>query len=77
MTSEADGGGIQHRLNLPTSTPLHAVAVWQMAAEGQSDRIAFDMEECMKWRGVTEFHHVEKMAPTDTHRHLLNIMETK
>ncbi len=44
-----------------------------MAAEGQSDKMASDMEVCMKQRCVTEFLHVEKMAPTDIHRHLLNI----
>jgi len=33
---------------LPTSMPLHVVAVWQMAAEGQSDRMTSDMEVCTK-----------------------------
>jgi len=45
----------------------------QMAAEGQSDKMTSDMEEHMKQRCVTEFLHVEKMAPTDIHWHLLNI----
>ena len=44
-----------------------------MAAEGQSDRMASDMEMCMKWECVTEFLHVEKMAPTDIHWCLLNV----
>ena len=44
-----------------------------MAAEGQSDTMASDMEVCMKQRCVTEFLHAEKMAPTDIHLCLLNI----
>ena len=34
-----------------------------MAAEGHSDKMASDMEENMKKRGVTEFLHVEKWHP--------------
>jgi len=37
-----------------------------MAAEGQSDRMASDMEVRMKMFG-TEFLHVEKIAPKDVH----------
>jgi len=44
-----------------------------MAAEGQSDRIAFDMEVDLKKRCVVKFLHVEEMAPTDTYQCLLNI----
>ena len=44
-----------------------------MAAEGQCDKMASDMEVCLKQRGGTEFLHVEKMAPTDIHRRLLYI----
>ena len=44
-----------------------------MAAEGQSDRMVSDMEVHMKQRCGTEFLHVEKMAPTDIHQHLLNV----
>ena len=36
-----------------------------MAAEGQSDSTAPDMEVCMKQRDGIEFHHVEQTAPTD------------
>ena len=43
-----------------------------MAAEGRSDRMTSDMEVCMKQRGVTEFLHTDKMAPTDIHGCLLN-----
>ena len=44
-----------------------------MAAEWQSDTMASDMEVHMKQRGVTEFLHAERMVPTDTHHHLLNV----
>ena len=43
-----------------------------MTAEGQSDRMEPDMKVCMKKRYVSEFH-VEKIAPTDIHWHLLNV----
>ena len=42
-----------------------------MTAEGQSDRMASDMEVRMKQRCVTEFLHAEKIAPNDIHRCLL------
>ena len=54
-------------MNLPTNIPLRVVAISQKVAEGQSDRMASDMEVWMKQRCVTEFLHVEKMAPTDIH----------
>ena len=44
-----------------------------MAAEGQSGRMAPDVEVHMKQRCGTEFLHAEKMAATDIHQHLLNI----
>ena len=44
-----------------------------MAAEGQSDKMAFDMEVCMEQMCFTEFLHVEKMVPIVTHQLLLNI----
>ena len=44
-----------------------------MAAEEQSDRMAFDMEVSVKQLCVTEFFYVEKMAPTDIHWCLLNV----
>ena len=67
----------QERLNLPTNIPFHVVAMWLMAAEGQSDTMASDMEACMKERCVTEFLHMEKIAPIDIHQHLMNMMETE
>jgi len=38
-----------------------------MAAEGQSDKMASDIEVCMKQRGVTEIFHAEKTASIDIH----------
>ena len=52
--------GWQLRLNLPTNTLLHLIAVEEMAAEQQSDRMVSDMEVQMKQRGVTKFLHAEK-----------------
>ena len=47
--------------------------MWQMAAEGQSDKMVSDMKVLMKQRGGTEFLHVEMMTPTDIHQFLLNV----
>ena len=44
-----------------------------MAAEGQYDKMASDMEVQMKLRCVTEFLHAEKMVPTDIHQCSLNV----
>ena len=63
----------QQRLNLLSSVALHFAAVWQTATEEQSDRIASDMELCMKQRCVMEFLHAEEMAPIDIHWCLLNV----
>ena len=49
----------------PINILLHFVAVKQMAAEGQSNRMASNMEVQMKQRCVLEFFHAEKMAPID------------
>ena len=62
----------QQRLNLPTNIPSHFVAVWQMAAERPSDKIASDMEVWMKQRCITEFLKKKKTAASDIHRYLLN-----
>ena len=64
--------GWQQRLNLPANIPLHFVAVWQRAAEGQAVRMASDMEVPMKQRCVTEFLHVEKNC---THWHSFTLAE--
>ena len=44
-----------------------------MAAEGQSNRMASNMEVQMKQRCVLEFFHAEKMAPIDIYWCLQNI----
>jgi len=46
-----DVGGMAVEAELSAKFLLHVVAVWQMAAEGQSDKIAFDMEVHMKQKG--------------------------
>jgi len=45
----------------------------RLAAQGQSDKMASDMEVCRRQRCVTEFLHAEKMAPIDIQWHLLNV----
>ena len=60
--SEANVGGMAVE-----SEPSGQYSVVFVAAEGQSDNKASDMEVWMKQRCVTEFLHVEKMAPTDIH----------
>jgi len=67
--SEVDIGGTAVEY-LPTSIPLHFVAVGQMAAEGQADKMASDMEVHMKRRGGSEFFHEKK---TGTRWHSLTL----
>ena len=52
---------------------LHFVAVRQMAAEGQSEKMASDMEIYLKHWGGIEFLCAEKMAPIEVHRCFLNL----
>ena len=60
----------QQRLNLFTNIPLPVAAVQQMAAEGQSDRMASDVGASTKQKRANEVLHAEGMAPTDIHGHL-------
>ena len=60
-------------MNLPDNIPLHFVAMLQVAAEGQSGKMASDMKEHMKQRHIVEFLCAEKMTPTDIHWSLLNM----
>jgi hypothetical protein len=60
-------------LNLPANIPLNFVAVQQMTAEGQSNKMTSDMEVRMKQRCVIEYLHAAKSAPSDIHRRLLNV----
>jgi len=62
----------QLRLSVPTNILLHFVAMLQMTSEGQSDKMASNMEVRMKEMGVTEFLDVEKMVPLDIYQCLLN-----
>ena len=39
---------------------LHVVAMQQMAAERQSDRVVSDMEVCMEKKCVSKFLYAEK-----------------
>jgi len=48
-----------------------------MAAEGQSDKMVSDMEVHMEQSCMTEFLHVEKIAPIDIYQYLLNVDEDK
>jgi len=70
-TSEVDIGGTAVEVEPSANTPLCFAAMWQAAAERQSDRMVSDMEMWMKQRCVTESLHAEKMTPTDIHQHLL------
>ena len=70
---EADFGGVAVEAEPSPHIPFCFVAMWQMAAEGQSDKMVSDLEVWMKQRSDTEFLRVEKMAPADIHWHLLNI----
>ena len=72
MASEADVGDMAVEVEPSHQySVLYFFAVWQMAAEGQSDKTASNMEVCMKQR--CEFLHVEKMAPIDIHWCLMNV----
>ena len=52
-------------VKLSANIPFHFVPIWQMAAEGQSDRMASDIEVRIKQRCVTEFLQAEKIATID------------
>ena len=52
---------------------LHFVAMRQMAAEEQSDKMVSNMEVQMKQRCITEFLHVEEMTPLNIHQCSLNV----
>ena len=62
-------------MNFLTNILLHVVAMWQRAAEGQSDRMAPDMEVHMKQRHVAEFLQEENITPIDIHWCLLDMNE--
>ena len=57
-------------MNLLTSIPLHFIAVWQMAAERQSDTMR---SNCGSEYEAKVCHWIAKIAPIDIHRWLLNV----
>ena len=63
-TPEADVDSIA--VEVEPSLQWHFVAMWQMAAEGQSDKMPSDMEVQMKQMCGTELH-AEKVAHVDVH----------
>ena len=66
-TSELDVGGVAVEVEPSHQYSLAAVAMRQMAAEGQSDKMASDGEVRMKQMCVTGFSCEEKIAPIDIH----------
>lgn len=55
-----------------SQTLLHFVAMWQMAAEGHSDKLVSHVEVHVKKRGGIEFLHAENSS-TDIDQHSLNV----
>ena len=67
ITSETYVDGMAEEVEPFTDVPLCAVAVREMAAKGQSDKMVSDIGVHMKQKGGTEFPRVEKVAPTENH----------
>jgi len=71
-TSEVDVGVIAVEVEPSHQHPI--TFCWQMAAEGQSDKMVSHMKVHMKQSGQIEFFQEEKkMVPIDIHWHLLNV----
>ena len=68
MMSEADVGDM-----LVEVEPSRQYSVKFCCRATDDSRGASDIEVCMKQRSITEFLHVEKIAPNDIHQNLLNI----
>lgn len=64
--SEADVGGVA--VEIEPSRQYSVKFCWCVTEEWPSDNVGSDRAVCMKWRSVTEFLHVEKIAPIDIHR---------
>ena len=62
----------QQRVSLSDSIPLYVVAMWQMAAERHSDRMASDTEMCLKQRCVIE---IPPRRKNNTYWHSLTLAE--
>jgi len=67
-TLEANVGDMAVELEPSGQYSINFVAMQQMTAEGQSNKMASDMEEHVKQRCVIEFLHAEKIASNDTNR---------
>ena len=67
MSPEPAVGGMTGKVEPSTNILLHSVVVQQIAAEGQSDKMASDMKVHVKQRCIFELHLMDKMAPTDIH----------
>lgn len=63
MTSEADDGGIAVDAEPSCQYSVTFCCHVTDGREGQPDKMTSDMEVYMKQKRVTEFLHVEKMAP--------------
>src|SRR5258705_6482325 len=74
-TSEADVGGMAVEVEPSLQYPISFVAVRQMAAGRQSDKMAYCMTwKCVKSRRVSLNSSIwKKNAPIDIHRRLLNV----
>ena len=64
--SEVDVGSMAVEAEHSTNTLSLVVAMWQMAAEVQSDKMLSDMEIHMKQTCAVEFFRVDKVTPIDT-----------
>ena len=63
MMSDADVGDMSGEVEPLHQYSLHFVAVQQMAAERQSDKVVSDLEGCMKQMHGIELLHTEKIHP--------------
>lgn len=60
MMSEVNVGDVAEEVEPSQQHFMYFVAVWQVVAEGLSDKQVSDMEEHMKHRCISEFLHEEK-----------------
>ena len=66
---EEDVGGMA--VKVEPSLQYSIKFYFQIAAEGQSDKMASNMKVCMKQKCINEFLHEETIACTDIHQCLL------
>jgi hypothetical protein len=71
MTLEVDAGGMAVEVESSHQEFVSFIAVLQ---QQRSFLSKWSLTwKCVQSRGVIEFLHVEKIAPIDIHRHLLNV----